>query len=56
LKPDKYFFRKVLNSHKRIYKALLERDGKKAGKELIGHIREVEKNLVSLQQKVSRIF
>jgi GntR family transcriptional repressor for pyruvate dehydrogenase complex len=51
LKPDKEFSRRVLNAHKRIYKALLERDPGKAREEMIKHVQEVAKDLMSLQKK-----
>jgi len=51
LKPSKEFSKKVLNAHKRIYKALLERDPKKAREEMIKHVREVAKDLIILQKK-----
>jgi GntR family transcriptional repressor for pyruvate dehydrogenase complex len=38
LQPGKDFFKKVLNSHKRIHKALMERDSKKAKEEMIRHV------------------
>ncbi len=51
LQPDKAFSKKVLNAHKRIYKALLERNPKKAREEMIKHVREVEKDLIALKKK-----
>ena len=42
LRPGKEFSQKVLNAHKRIYKALVERDPKKAREEMVKHVREVE--------------
>jgi GntR family transcriptional repressor for pyruvate dehydrogenase complex len=51
LQPGKEFSQKVLNAHKRIYKALLERDPKKAREEMIKHVREVAKDLMTLQKK-----
>jgi len=51
LQPGKEFSQKVLNAHKRIYKALLERDPKKAREEMIKHVREVEKDLLALQKE-----
>jgi len=51
LQPGKEFSQKVLNAHKRIYKALLERDSKKVREEMIKHVREVEKDLIALQKK-----
>ncbi len=53
LQPDKAFSKKVLNAHKRIYKALLERNPKNARDEMIKHVREVEKDLIALQKKRS---
>jgi len=51
LQPGKEFSQKVLNAHKRIYKALLEKDPKKAREEMIKHVREVEKDLLALQKE-----
>lgn len=51
LQPGKDFSKKVLNAHKRIYHALLERDGKKAREEMAKHVREVEKDLVALPKE-----
>lgn len=51
LQPSKEFSLKVLNAHKRIYKALAERDPKRAREEMIKHVREVAKDLITLQKK-----
>lgn len=51
LQPGKEFSLKVLNAHKRIYKALLGRDSEKTREEMIKHVREVEKDLIVLQKK-----
>jgi GntR family transcriptional regulator, transcriptional repressor for pyruvate dehydrogenase complex len=51
LQPGKEFSQKVLNAHKRIYKALLERDHKKTREEMVKHVREVERDLIALQKK-----
>ncbi len=51
LQPGKEFSQRVLNAHKRIYKALSERDPKKAREEMIKHVREVEKDLMALQKE-----
>ena len=51
LQPGKEFSQKVLNAHKQIYKALLEKDPKKAREEMIKHVREVAKDLMTLQRK-----
>jgi len=51
LQPSKEFSQKVLNAHRRIYKALLERNGKKARAEMVKHVREVEQDLVTLQKE-----
>jgi len=50
LQPGKEFSKKVLNAHKRIYKALLEKNSKKVKQEMIKHIREVERDLVAIQK------
>jgi len=51
LQPSKEFSKKVLNAHKRIYKALMERNGENAREEMIKHVREVEKDLLALQKE-----
>jgi len=51
LQPDKEFSQRVLSAHKRIYKALLERDPKKAREEMIKHVKDVERDLLSLQKE-----
>jgi GntR family transcriptional repressor for pyruvate dehydrogenase complex len=51
LKPGKEFSRKVLRAHKRIYKALLERNVKKVQEEMVRHIREVEKDLLAAHRE-----
>jgi len=51
LQPGKEFSKRVLSAHKRIYKALLERNGEKARAEMIKHVREVEEDLVALQKE-----
>jgi len=51
LQPGKEFSQKVLNAHKRIYRALRERDPKKAREEMVKHVREVEKDLIALQKE-----
>ncbi|RPJ07836.1 MAG: FadR family transcriptional regulator, partial [Deltaproteobacteria bacterium] len=54
LKPGKEFSKKVLNAHKRIHKALSERDVKKVRAEMIKHVQEVEKDLAALQNRESK--
>lgn len=49
LKPDRSFSQKVLNAHKRIYKALLNRNAKKARQEMEKHVLEVERDLAALR-------
>jgi GntR family transcriptional repressor for pyruvate dehydrogenase complex len=51
LQPSKEFSQKVLNAHRRIYKALLERNPQKAREEMIRHVREVERDLVATEKK-----
>lgn len=51
LKPGKEFSLKVLKAHKRIYKALSERNPKKAREEMVKHVLEVEKDLIALQKE-----
>jgi GntR family transcriptional repressor for pyruvate dehydrogenase complex len=50
LQPSREFSRKVLNAHKRIYKALQQREGKRVREEMIKHVREVEKDLMAIQR------
>ena len=51
LKPGKEFSGKVLRAHKRIYRGLLDRDGKKVHEEMVRHIREVEKDLLAADKE-----
>jgi GntR family transcriptional repressor for pyruvate dehydrogenase complex len=51
LKPSKEFSQRVLSAHKRIYKALAEGDPKRARGEMVKHVREVERDLITLQKK-----
>ena len=51
LQPSKDFSKKVLKAHKRIYEALCERNPEKAREEMVKHVREVAKDLRSLQKK-----
>jgi GntR family transcriptional repressor for pyruvate dehydrogenase complex len=51
LQPSKDFSKKVLNAHKRIYKALCERNPKKAREEMIKHVQEVADDLITLKKK-----
>jgi len=51
LKPGKEFSNKVLKSHKRIYNALLERNVEKVHEEMVKHIREVEKDLLTAHKE-----
>jgi len=62
LKPGREFSIKVLRAHKRIYNGLLEKDVKKVREEMVRHIREVEKDLLTAhkarsieEQKFDRI-
>ncbi|RJR43958.1 MAG: FadR family transcriptional regulator [Desulfobacteraceae bacterium] len=50
LQPDVEFSRRVCRAHKRIYKALLERNGEKARLEMMKHVEEVERDLIALQR------
>jgi GntR family transcriptional repressor for pyruvate dehydrogenase complex len=50
LQPSQEFSKRVLNAHKRIYKALLERNPKKVREEMVKHVKEVEKDLLILQK------
>jgi GntR family transcriptional repressor for pyruvate dehydrogenase complex len=51
LQPSKEFSQKVLNAHKRIYKALSGRDPKKAREEMVKHVKEVGRDLLQLQKE-----
>jgi len=51
LQPSKEFSQKVLNAHKRIYRALRKRDPRKVREEMIKHVKEVEKDLMTLQKE-----
>ncbi len=51
LKPGKEFSGKVLRAHKRIYRALLERDVKKVHEEMVKHVREVERDLLAAHKE-----
>ncbi len=51
LQPGKEFSRKVLNAHNRLYKALLEKNAKKAHEEMIKHVRDVGDDLIALQKE-----
>jgi GntR family transcriptional repressor for pyruvate dehydrogenase complex len=52
-KPEKEFYRKVLKAHRRIYKALSERDPKRARDEMNKHVFEEEKDLIEIRKKQS---
>lgn len=51
LQPDREFSQRVLNAHKRIYRALSERNPKKAREEMVKHVREVARDLLALQKE-----
>jgi len=51
LQPGKEFSARVQRAHKRIYKALLDRDAKRARSEMVKHVREVERDLLTLQEE-----
>jgi len=50
LQPSRGFSQRVLNAHKRIYKALLERNPKKAREEMVRHVQAVERDLIAIQK------
>jgi GntR family transcriptional regulator, transcriptional repressor for pyruvate dehydrogenase complex len=50
LNPSHDFSKRVQVAHRRIYQAVLERNGDKAREEMIKHIREVEKDLATLHR------
>jgi len=51
--PTKKFSQEVQKAHNKIYKALLERNARKARSEMVRHIREVEKSLIALRKERS---
>ena len=51
--PGKELLRKVLSGHEGDHKSLLEGDSQDFREEMIKHVREVEKDLLSLQGKRS---
>jgi GntR family transcriptional regulator, transcriptional repressor for pyruvate dehydrogenase complex len=51
LKPDFDFSLRVLDAHQKIYEALEDRNVEKAQREMLQHLDEVEKDLVSLQKQ-----
>ncbi|HSB03954.1 MAG TPA: FadR/GntR family transcriptional regulator [Thermodesulfobacteriota bacterium] len=54
LQPGKEFSKKVLWAHQQIYMALLQKNPKKVREEMVKHVCEVEKDLVTLQKKRTR--
>jgi len=50
LQPDKTFSETVLAAHKKITAALLQRNPAQTREEMLKHIREVEKDLIMLQE------
>ncbi|MFZ5586543.1 MAG: FadR/GntR family transcriptional regulator [Thermodesulfobacteriota bacterium] len=51
LRPGPDFSRRVLSAHERILAALQARDGERAAQEMLDHIDEVERELLSLRQE-----
>lgn len=51
LQPSKKFSEKVLKAHKRIYKALVERNPQKAQEEMTKHVLDVEKDLIAIRKE-----
>ena len=51
LQPDKTFSGKVLAAHKKITAALLQKNPDQTREEMLKHIREVEKDLITLQEE-----
>jgi GntR family transcriptional repressor for pyruvate dehydrogenase complex len=49
LQPDKTFSKKVLAAHKKITAALLQKNPDQTREEMLKHIRDVEKDLIMLQ-------
>ena len=56
LQPGEEFSRKVLNAHKRLYKALSEKNAKRAHEEMIKHVREVGDDLIALQKAKGKVI
>lgn len=50
LQPDKTFSEKVLAAHKKITASLLQKNPDQTREEMLKHIREVEKDLIMLQE------
>jgi GntR family transcriptional regulator, transcriptional repressor for pyruvate dehydrogenase complex len=51
LKPEKEFYWTVLEAHRRIHAALVDRNPEKAREEMVRHVREVGNNLLILQEQ-----
>jgi GntR family transcriptional repressor for pyruvate dehydrogenase complex len=51
LQPSRAFSKVVQNAHKRIYRALLTRNGQKGREEMIKHMKEVETDLIATQKE-----
>lgn len=51
LQPGDDFSQRVQSAHKRIYKALLERDGQRAREEMVKHVEQVSNDLMAIQGK-----
>lgn len=50
LQPSKVFSLRVLKAHKRIYRALLEKNAEKARTEMFKHVKQVEKDLFAIRK------
>lgn len=51
LKPDAEFSKAVLQAHKNIYDAILNKDPERASSEMYQHVVDVEKKLITLEEK-----
>ncbi|NNF98817.1 MAG: FadR family transcriptional regulator [Desulfobacteraceae bacterium] len=56
--PDQKFFEDVLDAHDRIYKAIGDRDAKRAAAEMHDHIVAIEENLMKLREDtvITRVY
>ena len=52
LKPDEKFSKSVIDSHIRIYDAIAGKDSKRAEKEMLDHVQEVEDYMLQLKDNI----
>ena len=53
LKPSRAFSTRVQRAHKRIYRALIERNSETVRQEMIQHVRQVERDLLKIERQKS---